>query len=64
MSDPRMAEFCERVAWIELELAQLDRAAKEFRKSQKEQRDALKEKKAALLERIESGQMTIEEAGK
>lgn len=64
MSDPRMSEFCERVAWIDLELAQIDRAAKEFRKTQKEQRDALLTKRAALLERIESGQMTIEEAGK
>lgn len=63
MADPRMGEFCERVAWIDLELAQIDRAAKEFRKTQKEQRDALLTKRAALLERIESGQMTIEEAG-
>lgn len=57
-----MAEFCERVAWIELELAQMDKARKEFTKTQKEQRDALKEKKAALLERIESGQMTLDES--
>lgn len=63
-TDPRMAEFCERVAWIELELAQMDRARKEFNKEQKVQRDALKEKKAALLERIEDGQMTLEEAAK
>lgn len=63
-ADPRMAEFCERVAWIELELAQMDRARKEFNKTQKEQRDALKEKKAALLERIESGQMVLEESVK
>jgi hypothetical protein len=62
MADPRMGEFCERVAWIDLELAQIDRAAKEFRKTQKEQRDALLTKRAALLERIESGQMTLEEA--
>lgn len=57
-----MAEFCERLAWIELELAQMDKARKEFTKTQKEQRDALKEKKAALLERIESGQMTLDES--
>ena len=64
MTDPRIGEFCERVAWIELELQQMDKARKEFNKTQKEARDALKEKKAALLDRIESGQMTLEEAKK
>lgn len=62
MTDSRMPEFYEAVAYIELELAQLDRARKEFTKTQKEQRDALKSRKAALLERIEDGQMTFDEA--
>lgn len=60
--DPRRFEFYEELAYIELELDQLQRARKEFVKTQKEQIDKLRARRSAILERLESGQMGLEEA--
>lgn len=61
-TDPRRYEFFETLAYIDLELEQLQRARKEFVSTQKEQIDKLKARKAAILDRLESGQMEIGDA--
>lgn len=64
MSDPREAEFREAVADVALGIKQMKEARRAYLKDMNEQIKAQEARLNALLDRIESGQMVLEEAAK